>query len=195
MEFLGDSIGYRDFVAGRWLRLRGRFQAVSDDPLFPVNDGVRANQPDREDSVEAQAYAEMFFPCYCAAYRMELDVGMAQDLSAHRGRRLEIQSKIKLFSARLPRVGTLVEPNLFARAGLGDGLHNRFFYGTEAGGFGLTEITYGFWFALPEEADRYYPIVQVARYEAVGDRNRGAALARGRDEGWLISFIATVDLL
>lgn len=195
VEFLGDSIGFRDFVAGRWLRLRGRFQSVSDDPLIPNNPAVRRGYPDREDSLEAQTYAEFFLPCYCSAYRAEIDVGLAQDLSAHKGRRVELQAKAKLLSARLPGANSLLEPNVFVKAGFGDGLHNRYFYGPEASDFGLTELTYGLWLALPEDADRYYPIVQIARFETMGDRNRNASLARNHDQGWLVSFIATVGVL
>lgn len=195
VEFLGDSIGYRDFVWDQRLRLRARYQSVSDDPLFPRNESVRSGYPDREDTGEAQVYAELFLPCYCSAYRAEIDFGFAQDLSAHKGRRLELQTKVKLLSGRLPFADTLVEPNVFAKLGFGDGAHNRYFYGSGAADFGLSELTYGIWLALPEEADRYYPIVQIARFETVGDRNRSASFANGRSEGWLISFIATVGLL
>lgn len=195
LEFLGDSIGYRDFIYKDSLRLRTRLSAVTDKPLFPVHDSVRSATPDRPDSYEWSTRAELFLPAYDDHYAAEIDFAYAKDISQHHGNYFELQTKLKLYRARLPGVGSLIEPNLVTTVGWGDGAHNRYFYGEGANQPGFNSFSYGLWFAFPEEADRYYPIVQITHFEVLGDSRRNASFARGRDQGWLVSFIATVGLL
>jgi hypothetical protein len=194
LEFLGDSISYRDFVAGRWLRLRSKISAISDDPLFPAHESVKAASPNRTDSYEWSLRAEFFIPDYDEGYLGEISIGYSKDLVAHLGHYLEVQGKAKVVRFRLPVVGTLMEPNAFVSVGWGSSQHNRYVYGESQGGSGLNNLTYGLWVAFPEEADRNYPIIQVRHFQALGDF-RDSSLAKDRSDGWLISVIATAGLL
>ncbi len=194
MEFLGDSIGYRDFVAGDWLRLRTRFVAISDKPLFPSRDSIRESSPHRPDSYEWSNRAEFFIPGYNSKYLGEIDLGWAKDISIHHGNYLDLQSKIKLFDFRMPGLGLKIEPNFYSSIGWGDSSHNQYFYGPSANTSGFNNFSYGLWFAFPNEADRFYPIIQIRHFQVIGS-NSNAEYAAGRNDGWLISFIASYGVL
>ena len=191
LEYLGDSVGYSDFVYEDSLRLRSRFVSITDKPLFPAYKSLRNSSPRRPDTYEWNTRAEFFLPGYNSKYQAELDVGYAKDLSAHHGDYLDVQAKLKLFSARLPKLGTRIEPNVYASLGWGDGAHNQYFYGPSATQAGINNDAFGLWFAFPEDADRFYPIVQLTHFEVLGERNKSAAFAKERSAGWLFSFIAT----
>lgn len=192
VEFVGDSLGFRDFVIEDRLRLRTRLVSISDQPLFPKNQSVHENDPSRPDTYEWSTSAELFLPGYNSNYKSEIDLEFSKDIATHHGHYVDLQAKLKLFAARLPLLGSLIEPNLFASAGVGDLAHNQYFYGPSASA-GLNNDAYGLWFAFPEEADRYYPVVQIRHFEVLETRN--AEFARGRNEGWLFSFIATNGFL
>ena len=194
VEFLGDSLSYRDFVVGDWLRLRTRLVSISDNPLFPSIRSVRKDDLDRPDTYEWSNRAEIFLPGYNGDYLGELDVGYAKDLLRHHGTYLDTQVKVKMFSTRVPFVDTLIEPNLYSTLGWGDGQHNQYFYGSNVAHGGYNNSSYGVWIAFPEEADRNFPIVQITRFQVLG-AFRSGDFAVGRNDGWLFSFIATGGLL
>ena len=54
-------------------------------------------------------------------------------------------------------------------------------------------MSYGIWFAFPEEADRFYPIIQIKHFQALGKFKDGD-FSTGRSDSWLFSFIATVGV-
>lgn len=193
VEYLGDSFGFRDFVAGNWLRLRTRLVSISDNPLFPARDSIRTGSPDRKDTFEWSNRAEFFIPGYDENYLGEFSVGYAKDISAHDGQYLDAQAKIKIYRFRLPLLGTLIEPNFYSSLGWGDSAHNRYFYGSSQDTSGFNNFSYGLWFAFPEEADRFYPIVQIRHFETLG-RFKSGEFSTNRNEGWLMSFIATVGV-
>lgn len=138
---------------------------------------------------------EYFLPAYDERYRAEIDFNISQDLSAHHGQYLEATAKLKLADWQIPWGGPRIEPNLVLTTGLGSSAHNQYFYGEGAQGWSLNNFYYGVWFALPEEADRYFPIVQVMGFTTLGEGNRQAFLARGRNRGILLSFLLTGNLL
>ena len=193
-EFLGDSIGYRDFVAQDWLRLRTRLDSISDEPLFPVNQEVRTSSPHRPKTYEWTNRAEFFIPGYGDSYRAEIDLGYSKDIAVHHGNTFSFQTKVKLLQWRVPKIQSLIEPNLLASIGWADAAHNQYFYGPAANQSGFNQISYGLWFAFPEEADRNYPIIQIRHFQTLGS-NRNGEYAQGRDSGWVFSFIATYGVL
>ncbi len=191
LEYLGDSLGYRDFVVPEILRLRTRFQVISDAPLFPVNDALVQQNPNRKDTFEWNNSLEFFLPGYNSNYRAELDLIWAHDMQVHFGDYLEILLKVKLFDFTW---WTLIEPNIFASLGWGNKRHNSYFYGPDDEQTGINNFSVGLWFAFPNEADRFYPIFQIRHFETLwGHRNK--EYSRGRGDGWLVSFIATFDFL
>lgn len=193
-EFLGDSIGYRDFIHSDFLRLRTRIISVTDKPLFPKHGTIYANSTHRKDSYEWSNGVEIFLPGYNKDYGAELDFSYNKDISAHQGNYLELQSKFKIFSFEAPLLQTRVEPNFYTSLGWGDSRHNKYFYGPSAGNSGLNNFSYGLWFAFPEESDRFYPIIQIKHFQVLGDK-RNAEFSLGRDKGWLVSFIASYGVL
>jgi hypothetical protein len=192
VEFLGDSIGYRDFIVKDMLRLRSRFVSISDKPLFPNYDSVRMSTPRRADTYEWSSRAELFLPGYNDHYRAEIDFEYAKDISVHHGNYLNLQTKVKICDFRVS--GTMIEPNTFAALGWGDLFHNQYFYGPSAENSGFNNLIYGLWFVFPEEADRNYPIIQVTHFQVLGDY-KNAEYAKNRSDGWLFSFIATYGVL
>lgn len=191
VEFLGDSLGFRDFIAGDWLRWRTRFVQLTDKPLFPAHDSVKAGNPERSDTYEWENSLEIFFPGYNDRTFAEFDLRYSKEIGDKYGHYAEAQLKVKTTDSRI--FGVKIEPNVFGVIGAGDYTHNRHFYGPGAQD-GFNNIAYGLWLAFPEEADRYYPIIQIRRFETIG-RARDGAFAQGRDEGWLFSFIATYGFL
>ena len=194
VEFLGDSLGFRDFVVKDWIRLRTRLVSISDNPLFPAKDAVKNDSPDRQDTYEWNNSAEFFIPGYINNYAAEIDLSWTKDIAQTHGNYLEAQSKTKLFDLKVPFAGTKIEPNFFASVGWGDKAHNQYFYGPDVEQSGFNNLAYGLWFVFPEEADRFYPIIQLRHFQTLG-QNRDGAYASGRSEGWLLSFIATAGVL
>ncbi len=193
LEFLGDSLGYRDFIWRDQIRLRTRMVSITDKPLFPAYDSLQRDAPHRADTYEWNTRAEFFLPDYNEHYLAEIDLGYSRDIGEHFGNYVDLQAKVKL--AEFHKLDTKIEPNLFFSVGAGDSAHNKYFYGPSAEGAGVNNFSYGLWLAFPEEADRYYPIIQLVHFETIGEKNQNAEFARGRNEGWLFSFIATYGLL
>lgn len=194
LEFLGDSIGFRDFIWGEKLRARTRIAAISDQPLFPAHKSLKDSSPQRKRSYEWNSRLEWFLPAYNGKYLAEVDLGYSKDIGQSHGNYFELSAKAKLFSFHTKALGA-IEPNLFSTLGYGDGRHNLYFYGPGAGSAGFNSLAYGLWMNFPDNADRYFPIVQLSRFQVLGGENRAARYALGRSEGWLLSFIATFGVL
>lgn len=190
VEFLGDSLGFRDFIYKDQLRFRTRLVSITDQPLFPAHESLKANSPHRKETYEWSNQLELFLPGYNENYFAEIDLGLNKDLSAHKGTYIELQTKIKLLEFRPPKVETLIEPNMLLTFGWGDSAHNQYLYGPSANTDEFNNFSYGLWFAFPEEADRNYPIIQIKHFEVIGD-SKNAEFAKDRNSGWVISFIAT----
>jgi hypothetical protein len=193
VEIFGDSISYHDFVFEDKIRLRTRLQQISDKPLFPSYASVKDNYPERNDSFEWVVGAEFFLPSYDNDYKAEIDLTYAKDLKEHFGNYLDVLAKVKVYEFNL--FNYRIEPNVFGSVGWGDSAHNQYLYGPSASQDGFNNANYGLWFAFPDEADRYYPILLLSHYSVLGSQNRNAEYARGRNEGYLFSLIATVGVL
>lgn len=194
LEYLGDSIGFRDFIYKDIVRFRTRLASITDKPLFPVHESIKSNLADRQDSYEWVNQVEFFLPGYNENYAAEIDLSYAKDLATHRGQYIEMQSKLKLFEFKISTTKTLIEPNLYFSAGWGDQRHNKYFYGPSADKSELNNMSYGLWLAFPEEADRFYPIIQIKHFKVIG-QSRDAEYVRNSNSGYLISFIATYGVL
>ncbi|AZZ36391.1 hypothetical protein CIK05_06165 [Bdellovibrio sp. qaytius] len=194
LEYLGDSIGYRDFIYSDKIRLRSRFVSITDKPLFPAHEALKNSSPSRKDTYEWANQLEFFLPGYNENYFSEIDISYAKDLVAHKGQYVELQSKTKLFDFVIPKMDTKIEPNIYFSVGWGDDRHNRYLYGPTADVSEFNNLSYGFWFAFPDEADRFYPIVQIKHFEVLG-QSKDAEYAKNSNSGYLISFIATYGIL
>ena len=192
IEFLGDSIGYRDFIYADKVRLRTKLASLTDKPLYPAYDAHKISSG-RKDTKEWVNQLEFFLPGYNENYQAEIDLSWAKDIAVHYGSYFELQSKIKLFDFKLPRADLLIEPNLYFSMGWGDERHNKYLYGPSANKSEITNFSYGVWFAFPDEADRFYPIVQVKHFSLVGKAKSAEYLQD--TSGVLISFIATYGVL
>lgn len=190
LEFWGDTLSYHDFIYEDKIRLRTRLSSVSDDPLFPAYNSIRESRPNRPTTYEFINSVEMFFPGYNDNYQYELDITWAKDISRHYGNYLNALAKIKLTEFHSSLLNKRVEPNLVLGAGIGDKAHNKFFYGPDDEATGLTNYSYGIWLAFPDDADRFFPIVQLTYFSVTGD-HRQAAYAKDYNQGWLASVIYT----
>lgn len=194
VEYLGDSIGFRDFIAGDYLRFRTRLQYVSDTPFLPSNKNIEDKGTDREDTYEWANGFELFLPGYNKNYRAELSLMHYKDIKAHRGEFFEFQGKVKLFDFTTPLSKARLEPNFVYTTGFGDRRHNDYAYGPGEGAGGPTYRSYGLWLAIPEVVDRYYPNVQLTYFETA-NAQRDGVFAKERDKGVLFSFIASFSVL
>ena len=193
VEFLGNSIGFRDYIAGDFLRFRTRLQYVSDTPYIPRNKTIEARGTQREDTYEVANGLEFFFPGYNSEYLSEISLMHYKDIKIHRGDYLELQAKIKLFDFKTGLSKAKLEPNLVITTGWGNARHNRYAYGTSNTN-GETYRSYGLWIAIPEVVDRFYPNMQLTYFETASNQRQGD-FARNRDHGVLFSFIASVSVL
>lgn len=194
LEFLGDSLGYHDFIFEDKIRFRSRLVSITDKPLFPATASVQNGSPSRTDTYEWSNGLEFFFPGYNDNYQAEIDLTYSKDVGQHHGNYFELQSKTKLFSLSLEKWQLQLEPNFVFTVGVGDRAHNQYFYGPNDEALGINNISYGFWVAFPKEADRAFPILQLTRFSVIGD-HRTAAYADQRNEGFLLSFLATYGFL
>lgn len=192
VEFLGDSIGFRDFVHDDKIRLRTRFVNISDDPIFPNDKSVHDSSPHRKNTYEWSNSIEFFLPGYNKDYVSELALTLSKDLKRHEGHYVEALGKLKLFSFN--RLNTEFEINLFSTLGWGDGPHNGYFYGADVEKGGFNNWSKGLWLTLPDKADRYFSIIQLSHYQALGPFRDGA-FAKGRNEGFMFSLIASYGVL
>src|SRR5690606_29475429 len=74
LEFLGDSLGYRDFIYKDSIRLRTRVMSITDNALFPDNKSISDGNFDREDSFEWVNGVEFFLPGYSSDFFAEIDL-------------------------------------------------------------------------------------------------------------------------
>ncbi|MFN3453574.1 MAG: hypothetical protein ACK41T_01345, partial [Pseudobdellovibrio sp.] len=166
-----------------------------DNPLFPKHESITKIYPDREGTFEWLNRLELFVPGYNENYAAEISLGIAKDLKAHEGYYSELMTKVKAFDFRFrPIKNTLIEPNIFLALGAGDKKHNEYFYGAKDSS-GVNNIAYGVWVNFPELADRNNSIIQIRRFEVLGDKNKNGLYAKNRSSGWAITFVGTVNLL
>ena len=193
LAFLGDSLEYQQFISRDQIRFRTKVAVVDDNPIFPDYESVRNENINRPRTYEWSIGFDFYIPGYNSDYIGEFEFFYSKDLSAHNGNYLNLTTKLKLFE--FTPFNTSLEPHLVATIGYGDRAHNQFFYGPSASEAGLTDYAIGLWMAFPGLADRHYPIVQIMHFAVMGDKNRRAEYADNRNQGYLISFIATYPLL
>ncbi len=193
LAFLGDSIDYQKFIFNDQIRFRTKISVIGDDPLFPDYESVRVGNVNRETTYEWSNGIDFYIPGYNSDYLGEFEFTWSKDLKAHSGNHLNLIGKAKLFDFDL--LSTKLEPNLVASVGYADRAHNQYLYGPSANEIGFTDYTFGFWLALPGLADRHYPIVQLVRFGVLGEKNRQGDYATGKNEGYLLSFIASYPVL
>lgn len=191
VEFLGDSISYRDFVYTDQIRFRTKLSSISDNPLIPAHKSIKNQYPDRDDTTEWTNTFEFFVPGYNDQYIAEIDLNYSIDLSEHEGHSWEVATKVKLFDFNFRNNN--LEPNLYVTYGGGDSKHNEFFYGT-TNKSGATNMSAGLWLNLPDRVDRYYPTVQLVYFTALDEFKKGS-FSQGRSEGVLFSFISALKVL
>lgn len=194
VEFLGNSLGFRDFIAGDYLRFRTRVHYISDTPFLPRNENIEDRGTNREDTYEWANGLELFLPGYNKNYVAELSLMHYKDIKVHRGEFIEAQAKVKLFDFRLPISKATLQPNFIYTTGWGDRRHNSYAYGPGDSANGPTYRSYGIWLAIPEVVDRYYPNMQLTYFETIGN-HRNRTFSQGRDHGVMFSFIASFSVL
>ena len=118
LEYLGDSIGFRDFIFEDKVRLRSRLVMISDNPLFPNHSSIYSSSPHRKDTYEWSHSVEFFLPGYNSNYQSEIDLTFAKDISQTHGHYAEALFKYKITNLKL--FGTELEPNIFTSVGWGD---------------------------------------------------------------------------
>ena len=77
-----------------------------------------------------------------------------------------------------------IDKNFYFSIGWGDDRHNKYLYGPSADKSELNNLSYGIWFAFPEEADRFYPIIQIKHFETIG-HSKNAEYAKNSNLGYL----------
>jgi hypothetical protein len=190
LEYLGNSFDYWNYIIQDHLRFRTRLVSIHDRPLFPFINSVHQDMPHRDDTYEWTNRLEWFLPGYNSHYLAEINAGIAQDISIHHGQYYDLQTKVKITDFKLWNLR--LEPNLIGTIGYGSRSHNQYWYGLDAKA-SLADLSYGLWVAVPESADRYFPILQILHFEVLG-ANRQAQFAQNRSDGWLFSLILTYGI-
>jgi len=154
--------------------------ATGDQPLYETG-GVKAAAA-RSMTHEWDNVVELSHPD-----RGEISVALSQDLKAHRGRYLQVGSRVILGR---PMVGSAtLEPALFGFVGGGTESHNRYLYGANAVD-GLAHYEYGVSLSLPPNIDRYFPVLAVKRFGILGAENKGAELVQRTSNTQFVALFA-----
>lgn len=193
VEYLTDSIGYRQFLVADKIRWRSSLHYINDDPLFPKHKNYMHRSVDRPGTFEWMNRLEFYFPSY-SKYQGEFDLGIAKDLKEHSGLYLEASGKIKVFE----KIWNIIpddrsEINLFATLGYATEKHNEYLYGHGARE-GFTHFSTGIWINFPDRADRYTPIVMVKYFEVLDSQNRNASWAFNNNHGWMVTLVGALPV-
>ncbi len=193
IEYLTDSIGYRQFLIEDRLRWRSSVHYINDDPLFPKHKNFMHRTVDRAGTFEWMNRLELYLPSY-SKYQGELDVGIAKDLKEHSGVYLEISGKIKIFEKNWNIISDdRSEVNLFATVGYATQEHNEYLYGVGAKE-GFTHLSTGVWINFPDRADRYTPIVMIKYFEVLDRQNRNASWAVNNNHGLMVTLVGALPV-
>lgn len=173
VQFLVNSLEFTDFVYADMIRARTKINAVSDRPFLKTSGPLTARNA-RESSWEWTTRVEAFIPNFKEDWG-QLDIAYAKDIKAHAGHYLEIVGRVTLARFYLENDRPLIQPQAFAAIGWGDGRHNEYLYGSRRQS-GFNHVAYGLMLVSPSRIDPHYPVVQVYRYDVLGEANRSGVL-------------------
>lgn len=193
VEYLTDSIGYRQFLIEDKLRWRSSIHYINDDPVFPKHKAFMHQAVDRAGTFEWMNRLEFYFPTY-SQYQGEFDIGLGKDLKEHSGIYLEFSGKIKVFEKTWNIISDdRSEVNLFATVGYATQEHNEYLYGLGARE-GFTHLSTGIWINFPDRADRYTPIVMIKYFEVLDSQNRNASWAQNNNHGIMVTLVGALPV-
>ena len=134
------------------LRLRLNPNSTYDSPFYQSKEDIN-DRPKRQRTTEFD-----FFWEWSILKHLELNGGISQDLSAHKGQFLDVGFR---FILGVFYQG-LIEPAFFINFGQGTEAHNQYLYGSGAEG-GKAVQSVGFSVAAPTKVDAFYPILKITR--------------------------------
>ena len=189
LEVLPTAISYFHYIDEPNLRFRYRLYQVTDKSVIRLQNKNTDDYVHRPNSTEAQIRLESFLGGNDENYIAEFDLSYAKDISAHWGDYLELLFKFKLETYKLEKYKLTLEPNFYASVGWGTSSHNQYFYGPSASQDNINNYAYGIWLAIPNRADRYYPIVLLKKFGVIGSQNSQSEYAKNHNDGVSLSFI------
>ncbi len=178
IQFLGNSLEYADFFVGDQFRARTKLAQVSDRPFLKTSGPLTARNA-RESSFEWTSRIEAFFPSFNTHW-FQADLAYSKDIKAHAGHYLELTGRVTLGRFLLENDKPKLQPQVFATLGWGDSKHNGYLYGAGANSSGFNHVAYGFMLVAPARTDPHYAVIQLYRYDVLGQSNRNGSLVSQR---------------
>lgn len=149
----GTSLNYKMTpLESLILRLRLNPNSTYDTPFYQSKEDIN-DRPKRQRTTEFD-----FFWEWAVGKHLEINGGLSQDLSAHKGQFLDVGAR---FILGVFYQG-LIEPAFFVNFGQGTETHNQYLYGPAAKG-GKAVQSVGFSVAFPTKVDAFYPILKITR--------------------------------
>jgi len=195
LEVIPTSLSFFHYIDEPNIRFRYRLYQITDKPMVKLQSQDTSSYIHRENTIEAQFRIETFWGGNSDDYVAEFDLAYSKDIKTHWGDYFEILTKFKLESFVLSEYNLVLEPNFFASLGWGNSSHNQYVYGPQAQQSTFNNYAYGLWLAIPNRADRYYPIVMIKHFQTMNSDLKQADYARGHDSGIAASLIYSVKVL
>lgn len=195
LEILPMAVNYYHYTNEPYIRFRYRLYQVTDKPVIKIQNQDTTSYFRRENTFEAQFRVETFWGGNSDDYVAEVSLSYSKDMKNNWGDYLELLTKFKLESFLLDKPKVNLEPNFFASIGWGSRSQNQYIYGPEANTNGFNNIAYGLWLAIPNRADRYYPIILIKRFETLQSKFKNADYAKDHNNGVAISLLYSVKVL
>jgi hypothetical protein len=174
IQFFLNSLEATDFVFEDVLRLRTKLNLISDRPFLKTSGPLTARNA-RPSSIEWTSRLEAFFPSFNTNW-LQIDLSYSKDIQAHGGNYIELVGRVTVARLWMENEKAKVQPQLFASLGWGDARHNQYLYGAGSGSAGLNHIAYGIMVAAPARIDPHFPVLQLYRYDVLGQANRNGSL-------------------
>ena len=191
IQFFVNSLELTDFVYSDVIRARTKINTVSDRPFLKTSGPLTARNA-RESSWEWTSCIEAFLP-NLQEYWGQMDLAYSKDIKAHGGHYLELTGRVTLARMFIENEKPMIQPQLFATLGWGDGRHNEYLYGS-ARESGFNHVAYGIMIVSPSRIDPHYPVIQLYRYDVLGDLNQSGTLV-SQVSGYHVDVTIAVGIL
>lgn len=193
LQFLGNKLEYNDYLFEDVVRGRTGFQYF-DDNFFLKTGADRTVRNSRPSTFEWINTLEFFLPNYFDNI-VTMKMFIAYDLDEHNG----IYGNFDLAASVVKFWGddalALVEPQIFANIGFGDGKHNQYMYGSNITEAAITDFAVGLRIVSPIKYDRHYPSFELYYFSIFDDVLKNGNLLVGDTEGYRAELTLAVNLL
>lgn len=177
LSFAGNALEYKNELIEHVLQYRGRIYPNSDQPFFPARQRTINRFHHRPTSLENSHRLEYYFVNNTDNYKGSLALEYDLDLNSYHGNTIKIESLLKFATLKK------TELNVYISLGAGDLKNNQYWYGNTSAPFSLNHFETGINLLLPEEVDRFYPVIQIHYFTVLGNENKMATWSHHHSHG------------